>query len=183
MRFLSFHTAHHIATEPLEKEYMHPADFWGDWNGLMGFRKWHRTELDPSGNPYTVKWESRAFRNGYGKPAVHTTALWVDGEHSADTRPPAPPHVPRPVIPSSQAGRAAVGERLRSPHGTWTVIESWIASKAGAQGKDRSYGPSVSGDSHMYYLLKHEDGHQEEWSAPDMADFHRIQPSQQQALT
>ncbi|MEU6552138.1 hypothetical protein ABZ915_17905 [Streptomyces sp. NPDC046915] len=87
-------------------------------------------------------------------------------------------------IPPTQRGGLNVRERLRSPYGTWTVTEAWIANKAGAQGKDRSYGLAVSGGSHMYYLLTREDGHQEEWAAPDMADagFHRILPDEQQTL-
>jgi hypothetical protein len=185
MRCLSCYTANG-ATDPLIKEYPSPNAFWGDWNGLMGYGMWHRTEQAPDGSPYTVKWKSKTFRNGAGKWVVSTTSLWADGEHPADTRPPAPPQTPRPEIPKTQAGRLSTGERLRSPHGTWTVAEWWIADKPGAQGKDRKYGAtSVRGDSHMYYLLTHEDGHQEEWSAPDMADadFHRILPDEQQTLT
>lgn len=94
------------------------------------------------------------------------------------------PQVDISQIPPTQRGRLNIGERLRSPHGTWTVTESWIANKAEAQGKDRTYGPAVSGGNHMYYLLTHEDGHQEEWSAPDMAaaGFHRILPDEQQTF-
>lgn len=87
-------------------------------------------------------------------------------------------------IPPTQRGTLNIGERLRSPHGTWAVAESWIADEPGTQGKDRKYGASsVRGDYHMYYLLTHEDGHQEEWCAPDMVDFHRIVPDEQQTLT
>lgn len=88
-------------------------------------------------------------------------------------------------IPPTQRGSLNTGERLRSPYGTWTVTEAWIANKPGAQSKDRSHGRAVSGDNHMYYLLTHEDGHHEEWSAPDMgdADFHRILPDEQHTLS
>lgn len=91
----------------------------------------------------------------------------------------------RPTTPLTQRGRATVGERLRSPQGTWTVSESWIADRPGTEGKDRNYKApfaSPAHGEHVYYLLTHEDGHQEEWSAPDMVDFHRILGSQQQAL-
>jgi len=110
-------------------------------------------------------------------------AMEADGEHPAYTQ--AAPEDPagRPEIPLTQRGRANVGERLRSPGGTWTVTESWVASKPGAQGEDRDYAsPYVSGGRHVYYLLTREDGHQEEWSAPDMVDFHRILPNEQQTL-
>ncbi|WP_060888084.1 hypothetical protein [Streptomyces caniscabiei] len=96
-----------------------------------------------------------------------------------------PNQTERSPIPPTQRGSLTLGERLRNPCGTWTVSESWVANKAGAQGKDRKHGPaSVSGDNHMYYLLAHEDGHHQEWSAPDMADagFHRILPDEQQTL-
>lgn len=187
MYFLSCYTADGIMDSPLINEYTHPHRFWCDWNGILGSHKWHRTETDPSGHPYTVKWESSTFRNGAGKWVVFTTALWADGAHPADTRPPAPApdFAGRPGIPLTQRGRANVGERLRSPHGTWTVTQSWVADKPGAQGEDRDYkATAVNGDRHVYYLLTHEDGHQEEWSAPDMgtADFHRIQPDEQQTL-
>lgn len=83
----------------------------------------------------------------------------------------------QPGIPVTQLGRSRVGERLRSPRGIWTVTESWVSSKPGAQGKERDYKAAcvapASGD-HVYYVLTHEDGHREEWSAPDMVDFHRI---------
>lgn len=183
MHLLSCYTTNG-AMDPLIKEYTRPGAFWGDWNGLMGSGKWHRTELAPDGTPYTVKWQSRTFRNGAGKPVVSTTALWVDGEHAADTRPrpEAPDDSPR--IPATQAGRVNVGEQLRSPQGTWTVTESWIADKPGAQGEDRDYQSMLlrrGAGTHVYYLLTHADGHQEEWSAPDMveADFHRILSGQQ----
>jgi hypothetical protein len=184
MRHLSFYRSPRDAN-PLVTEYSSPHRFWGDWNGVLGRGKWHRTEQDPDGNPYTVKWSSSAYRNGYGEQAVHTSALWVDGEHGADTRLPAPPPPSRPQIPATQLGRADVGERLRSPHGMWTVTDSWIADKPGAQGEDRDYqSHSIASDRHVYYLLTHEGGRQEEWSAPDMgaAGFHRIVPGEQEML-
>lgn len=170
---------------PLVTEYSNDDRFWADWNGVLGRGTWHRTELDPDGNPYTVKWTSSTFRNGYGDQTVRTFALWVDGEHAADTRPPAPPPPKRPEIPATQRGRAANGERLHNPDGTWTVAESWIADRPGVPGSDRDYRSClVSGDNHVYYLLTHEDGRQEEWSAADMGDagFHRVTPGQQQTL-
>lgn len=93
----------------------------------------------------------------------------------------------RPDTPVTQLGRAAVGERLRSPQGTWTVADSWIADRPGAEGKDRNYkAPFVAPalGEHVYYILTNEDGRQEEWSAPDMAvgDFHRIIDNQQTSL-
>lgn len=91
-------------------------------------------------------------------------------------------------IRPTQLGRLNVGERLRSPHGTWMVAESWVASEYGAEGKDRDYKAVCvvrGSDSHVYYLLTREDGRQEEWSAPDMgdADFHRLLFDEQQTLT
>ncbi|MET9073806.1 hypothetical protein ABZX95_16900 [Streptomyces sp. NPDC004232] len=79
-------------------------------------------------------------------------------------------------VPPTQRGRASVGERLRSPHGTWTVARSWLVMKDDGQGTPRE---------RTAYLLTHEDGHQEEWLAPDMAaaGFHRILPDEQQTLT
>lgn len=91
-------------------------------------------------------------------------------------------------IPATQLGRASIGERLKSPNGTWRVAESWVADKPGAQGKERDYKAACvlpNNSDHVYYLLTHDDGHQEEWSAPDMADagFHRILLDEQQTLT
>jgi hypothetical protein len=170
------------------QEARKPSQFWGQWNSQLRAHHWHRTELDRDGNPYTVKWYSYAYRDGSGAWSELTTAMDVDGHHPPNTR----PAIQRQdlaeslTIPPTQRGRLSVGERLRSPHGSWTVAEWWIADKAGVQGKDRMYGAtSVRGDYHMYYLLTHEDGHQEEWAAPNMADadFHRILPSEQQTLT
>jgi hypothetical protein len=172
--------------EPTVMEYPHPSGFWSDWNGLLGNEMWHRTETAPDGSRCTVKWKSETFRNGDGKVVVSTHALWVDGEHPADTRPRPEPQ-DEPEIPATQAGRASIGERLRSPHGEWTVTRSWIADRPNAPEEDRDYRSSavISGSGRTtYYLLTHADGHQEEWSAPDMADagFHRILPDQQQTL-
>jgi hypothetical protein len=160
-----------------------PRQFWYQWDSHLTRRHWHRTELDREGNPYTVKWHSDAFHNGRGAWVERTMALEADGEHPAFIRPAAPQAaLERPDIPPTQRGRLNIGERLRSPIGTWTVTESWISDKPGAQGEDRDYqSPFVSGDSHVYYLLTREGGHQEEWGAPDMADadFHRILADQQ----
>lgn len=179
MFLLSCYTADGT-TDVLIKEYKRAAGFWADWNGRMGAGRWCRTGSAPDGTTYTVKWQSRTFRNGAGKSVALTTALWVDGSHDADTTPRAEqPADGSPQIPATQAGRLAVGELLRSPHGTWTVTGSWIADRRGAPPEDRDYRSSwiLHGSGrHVYYLLTHADGHQEEWSAPGMGDagFHRI---------
>ena len=169
------------------QEARDPRQFWDRWNSQLTRNHWHRTELDRDGNPYTVKWESRAFRNGRGAWMELTMAMEADGEHPACIRRAVPDADPeRPEVPLAQQGRANIGERLRSPNGMWTVTESWIAQKAGAEGGHRDYvSRSVRTGQHVYYLLTHEDGHQEEWSAPGMgaAGFHRIQTNQQQTLT
>lgn len=171
--------------ESVDRQNCQPDQFWDAWNSHQTRQYWHRTELDLNGNPYTVKWYSYAFRNGCGAWVELTMAMEVDGEHPAHTRrQEAPKRAGAPYIPPGQQGRANIGERLQSPHGTWTVTESWIAAKRGAQGDDRDYRSRfTSSGGHVYYLLTHDDGHQEEWSAPDMGDFHRILPDQQQALT
>lgn len=160
------------------QEARDPRQFWDQWNSHLTRHHWHRTELDRDGNPYTVKWHSNAFRNGRGAWVELTMAMEADGDHPAFIRLQAAPEEPigRPETPLTQLGRANIGERLQSPHGTWTVASSWTASKKGDRGISRE---------HTAYLLTHEDGHQEEWFAPDMADadFHRILPDEQQILT
>ena len=165
-----------------------PRKFWDHWNSHSTRHYWHRTELDRDGNPYTVKWHSVAFRNGRGAWMEGTMAMEADGEHPACIRPAASlSALERPKVPTTQRGRLNVGERLASPIGTWTVTESWVADKPGAQSKDRDYKAACvlpNSSSHVRYLLTHHDGHQEEWSAPDMADagFHRVLPDEQQKL-
>ncbi|MFE1205628.1 hypothetical protein ACFW5V_28490 [Streptomyces sp. NPDC058762] len=172
--------------EYTDREEHDRSQFWGQWNSPMTMHYWHRTELDRNGSPYTIKWYSNAFRNGRGVGVSLTAAMEAEGNHPADTRPQPQPHTDDvQPIPATQRGRANHGERLCSPQGTWTVAESWVAVKLGCQGKDRDYqAPFISGGTHVFYLLTHEDGHQEEWSAPGMtkAGFHRILPEQQQAL-
>lgn len=76
----------------------------------------------------------------------------------------------------TQPGRMLrVGERLRSPHGTWTVDRARRPHEKSEQGM---------GEQYCTYLLTHEDGHQEEWRARDMgeADFHLILSDQQTLL-
>ena len=76
----------------------------------------------------------------------------------------------------TQPGRMlTVGERLRSPHGTWTVARARRLYEKSERGMGQEY---------CTYLLTHEDGHQEEWRARDMgaADFHLILPDEQQTL-
>lgn len=70
----------------------------------------------------------------------------------------------------------AIDERLRSPHGTWTVARSRRLSEKDERGRRNEY---------CTYLLTHDDGHQEEWRAREMADadFHLILPGEQQTLT
>ncbi|MFJ4624241.1 hypothetical protein [Streptomyces sp. NPDC088812] len=78
----------------------------------------------------------------------------------------------RSKISPTQPGRQLhVGERLSSPHGTWTVSEA----------RHVPDGPILKFCS---YLLTHEDGRQEEWRGRDMAeaDFHLILDDQQQTL-
>jgi hypothetical protein len=88
----------------------------------------------------------------------------------------APAHAEQSKVSPTQPGRMLnVGERLRSPHGTWTVARAHRLYEKSERGMGRQY---------CTYLLTHEDGHQEEWRARDMADadFHLILDDRQQTL-
>lgn len=140
--------------------------FWDRWNSPLTADHWCRTETDPDGNPYTIKWHGRAFRNGRGVQVCLTLAMMVDGIYPSDTRPKQPQAAPKTFPATQPGGQLAVGKRLRSPAGTWEVSRS-----------ERVAGGCL-------YLLTHEDGHQEEWRGRDMAetDFHLILTSDQQTL-
>lgn len=98
---------------------------------------------------------------------LHGQTVWLCSR-CADVKEAGQEPGPKPfnAQPSRQL---AVGERLRSPKGMWTVTKSERIDRFANGVRDQG----------VMYVLTQDNGYEEKWRGRDMLDFHLISPVQQ----
>jgi hypothetical protein len=65
----------------VESPVRDPRSFWNDWNSWIRADYWCRTEVDPKGRPYTVKWGYDSYRNSRDEHVTSLSVLLANGVH------------------------------------------------------------------------------------------------------
>ena len=81
LRMLHISTQGARPAELVERPIRDPRSFWADWNSWMRADHWCRTEVDPEGRPYTVKWQYETFRSSRDEQVTSLTVLVANGVH------------------------------------------------------------------------------------------------------